>query len=445
MTTPSPARAPRDWWARPRLMFPVLLAIFFVAALLTPEKQGASLDQRLSAHLAGAFGARGLADVATRLGWHTVLRDSTGVPSGRVAGTIHAVLNPVTPVTAVEAHRYLEAVRGGDALLLVLGERNPLSDSLGVRHAPHGGFYVPPVADTTGCGRRRDSFVPAIFTNGSVTLYALRWPRGRPADAETLASVNMATDDADEPAEDRRTTPKQARAASDTGAAESAVLQESVAGFGLGHGRVVVVADPDILRNDVLRHCAWGADVQAVRMLEWLSAGGVAPRSTIEFDEYHQGFGEGTSVLRVAARFLRGHPVGRTLLQLALASLLLLLAVAPRAIAPRERGRVERRDPLEQVGALGQAYRQVRATRTATLRLLGGVRARVERSSGIGRLRSDDELLGRAEHIDPSRAADVALVRRALLPNATGVALPEVGAALRRIEDTFTTTPVHSA
>jgi len=309
-----------------------------------------------------------------------------------------------------------------------------------VRHSSRGGEYVPPVADTLGCGRRRDPFVPAIFTGGHVTLWALRWPRGRPADAETLASVGMSVEDADAPAQGGRVTRKRPRITANTDEDEPPVLQEAVAGFALGRGRVVVVADPDILRNDVLRKCTWGADVQAVRALEWLSAGGDVPRATIEFDEFHQGFGPGTSVLRVASRFLRGHPVGRTLLQLALASLLLLLAVAPRAVMPQPRGRVERRDPLEQVSALGQAYLQVRATRTATLRLLGGVRARLERVGGVGRLRSDDELLARAEAMDPDRAEDVALVRRALRPETRGIALPAVGAALQRIEATFTTT-----
>ena len=36
----------------------------------------------------------------------------------------------------------------------------------------------------------------------------------------------------------------------------------------------MVVADPDLLRNDVLRYCKWGVDVLTVRMLEWLRAGG---------------------------------------------------------------------------------------------------------------------------------------------------------------------------
>jgi hypothetical protein len=114
---------------------------------------------------------------------------------------------------------------------------------------------------------------------------------------------------------------------------------------------VVVVADPDMLRNDVLARCSWGADVIAMQMLEWLRAGGSQPRATLVFDEYHQGFGHRESLLHVVWSFLAGHPVGRALLALIAAALVWLLANGPRAIPPHDREVVERRDPLEQVDA----------------------------------------------------------------------------------------------
>ena len=90
--------------------------------------------------------------------------------------------------------------------------------------------------------------------------------------------------------------------------------------------------------------------------------------------------------------------------------------------------------------ALAHAYQQVRATRTATLRLLQGVRGRVEHARGFGRTRSDDAFLEQVLSNAPERAADVALVRRALGTSGDRVPLPEVGAALHRIESSFSST-----
>ena len=56
------------------------------------------------------------------------------------------------------------------------------------------------------------------------------------------------------------------------------------------------MADPDLLRNDVIGAVSWGADVLAMGMLEWLRAGGGRPRRTLVFDEYHQGYGHRESL-----------------------------------------------------------------------------------------------------------------------------------------------------
>jgi uncharacterized membrane protein len=86
-------------------------------------------------------------------------------------------------------------------------------------------------------------------------------------------------------------------------ALEAAQLQQQSA-LAAGRGRIVVIADPDLLRNDVLRHCDWGVDVLTVRMLEWLRASDGPPRTTLAFDEYHQGYGSRPSVFSVTGAFL---------------------------------------------------------------------------------------------------------------------------------------------
>jgi hypothetical protein len=393
-------------------VLPVLLALLMLVILLVPEDeaQGRFGDNRLSAHLAGPLGARAIADVAARIGWRVVLRDASPTPTADPGATVHAVLAPPQPVTAAQAHRYLEAVRGGDALLLVLSDNSLLADSLGVRAGSPGGVLRAAVRDTLGCGRVRRPLAPPLWIDGRAHLYELRWVRGAPASAVDFAPIG------------------------DTPAATGGDARSAGIGFALGAGRVVVVSDPDLLRNDVIGRCAWGADVIAVRMLEWLRANGATPRATLAFDEYHQGYGPRSGSTSVTRRFLVGHPVGRTILQLGLAALVLLLAVGPRAIVPSARPRAERRDPLEQADALAHAYQQVRAIRTASQRLLRAVRARAEGAVFARRAGGDDAFLESVTSRHPARAADVALVRRVIRHPEPTDALPLIGAALHRIE-----------
>jgi hypothetical protein len=352
--------------------------------------------------------------MSQRLGWHVVRRDTLPAPDAADSRTIHAVLAPVTPVTPSEAHRYLEAVRAGDAMLLVLERRTPLADSLGVAPFSRSGILSRDEHSQAECTGRGDR-TPPLWADGRVHLLGVRWLRGAVAGHITFGSLER--DDIGGPARPGY----------------------AAVGFPYGRGRIVVVGDPDLLRNDVLRHCRWGADVISVQMLEWLRAGGAVPRTTLAFDEYHQGYGSRGSVAGVVFSFLGGHPFGRMLLVLIVAGVVWLLAVAPRPIVPQAVERVERRDPLEQVDALAHAYEQVRATRTLTARLLHGLRWRVERGGGA-RARPDDAFLDGALTRSPALDDDVNLVRRALHEAIDDREIPEIGAALRRIEHTLTTT-----
>lgn len=412
MTGPGSARG-LDWWVRPRVVLPLVGAVVVLVALFTPQPSvGRTGDQRLSSHLAGGLGARAFAETAERFGFDVVRLDSAAAPGVSTrGGVIHAVLAPPLRMSGPEAHGYLEAVREGDALLLVFDGRSALSDSLGLWRTRGGILYRMP-DDSTDC-RRRD-FTPPLWPDGKVHLYGLRWLRGAPEDRIVLAALQG----------DRPDSPR----------------DEAAAGFALGRGRVVAIPDPDFLRNDVLRRCEWGADVLAMRMLEWLRAGGERPRDTLVFDEFHQGFGRQPSALGASAHFMVAHPVGRGLLALTIAGLVLLAAAAPRALPPVDPPRVERRDPLEQVDALAHAYEQVGATRTITLRLWRGVRGRAEGGLPAARARTDEQVLAALDAADAAVRDEVGLVRRALRQPVTAGELSDVGAALRRLEASLTTT-----
>jgi hypothetical protein len=107
-------------------------------------------------------------------------------------------------------------------------------------------------------------------------------------------------------------------------------------------------------------------------------------------------------------------------------------------LVPRATDRIERRSPLEHVDALARAYRAVGATRTATARLVHGVRRRVEQSLGGQRGVSDDAFLAWARERAPARATDVDLVRQALEKPVSRRELEVVGQALRRLETSLT-------
>ncbi|MEO8335225.1 MAG: DUF4350 domain-containing protein [bacterium] len=413
MTTPTPPARTREWWTRPGVVLPIVATVAIIVALLTPQAaQGRFGDSRLTTHSAGSMGARVLYDMSARLGWRVIQNDSQATPTATQGKTIHAMLAAVTPVMPEEAHAYLEAVRGGDALLLVLGAKTPLSDSLGVTHFTRGGMLPPYSAVTGECVDKLD-FTPPLWPDGKVRLFGVRWLRGAPAEQEIFARL-------------------------DGSDIASPVPGEAAVGIPYGRGRIIIVADPDLLRNDVLRRCNWGVDVIAARMLEWLRAGDGPPRTTLVFDEYHQGYGSRPSVFTVTGSFLADHPLGRAIVLAVVAAIVLLLAVSPRAIKPQHVERVERRDPLEQVDALAHAYEQVRATRTITARLVRGMRWRVERGGSAARARADDVFLDDIAERNPSLSGDVAVVKDALREPVPDRDLPEIGAALRRIEHTLT-------
>jgi hypothetical protein len=212
-------------------------------------------------------------------------------------------------------------------------------------------------------------------------------------------------------------------------------LQPAAIGFALGRGRVVAVADVDLFRNDNVRMCAWDAAVQVMRFLEYLRADAQGERTTLVFDEYHQGNGVRPGTSRAIVRYLSTTSSGKALAHLGIAGLLLLFALGPRSLAPRDPERVERRSPLEHVDALARAYWHVNATRTATRRLLQGVHRRIEHRWGLTRRDVPEEqfLDWIAERL-PHRRDDVALVRRALNTSMQRRDFTNVGDALRRLE-----------
>ena len=419
---------------RRRIALTVLASTIVIVALLTPETTGGRTgDARLSSRSTQPQGAAALYQLAERLGWRTTRRTADSIPLGDTT-SVHLILDPPLPPGEREAHDVLDRVRRGAGLIFVLGS-GPLADSLGLgSRVPRTGTVLGAAQllvgasgrlvtdDTSRCAAHGESVLSAglpFWPDRQTHILAMTWKGAQPPGARALAKVRLETD-----------TP-------------GAELPAAI-GFPLGRGRVVVAADPDLVRNDVLRVCRWGADVAAIRMLEYASADrpGGGRRERLVFDEYHQGYGEQPGTMRGILSYLGRTSSGHLVLQLAGAGLLLLFAVGPRLLVPRPAERLERRSPLEHVDALARAYRAVGATRTATARLVHGVRRRVEHALGGQRGgQTDEAFLAWARERVPARATDVDLVRDALARPVSRRGLEDVGQALRRLETSLTSFP----
>jgi hypothetical protein len=398
---------PRKSIFRPAITLSILAVIVLVVAVLTPEATTArSGDSRLTTYSTSPQGAKGFYELAGRLGWHVERQKERGTPSFD-STTIRALLSPPLPLPPTEVHRVLEDVRRGGALLTVLSGEEALEDSLPIHIAERGGTYKPPPEQHC----QRASGALALWPDWQVHLFGLAW-RDDDEHPEGPVFVSVAASDSDE-------------------AVPAAV------GFPLGRGRVVVMSDPDLLRNDVIRVCSWALDVQAVRALEYLSEGAAYTRRRLVFDEYHQGFGDHPGSLSAVMHYLGATTSGRALLQIIAAVLVLTIATGVRAVPPRAPGRIERRSPLEHVDALAHAYARVGATRTVAMRLLHGMRRRVE-SRMRGTARSDEALLDAAVVRQPRLKEDVAIVRRALAQPVSRHDLDRTAEALDNIESSLT-------
>jgi hypothetical protein len=422
---PATARARQPWYVRPAVVLPIVASIVVIVALLTPQATtGRNGDARVSTYSTAPMGGRLFYETLRRLGWSVEQHVTRDWPADTDA--IIAELAPGVPLRSTDVHALLERVRRGGALLVLLDDGSQLvGESL---HVAVGTGRLRPRnpdgnADTQGCaaepqGQVSKRILFTLWPRDQVTLSTLAW-HGPPPDSLTPIVQTLPMEGIDR------------------GRRRSAAV-----GFPYGRGRIVIGADPDLLRNDAIRVCKYGLDITAVRMVEYLgtrSDGTPRESHSIVFDEYRQGYGEHPGTVSAVASYLVSVASGRVLLQLFACGLILLVAAAPRAIPPLDPERIERRSPLEHVDALGRAYAQVGATRSAAARLVRGVRRRL--AGGVVRPgvdTSDDAFLDRALRDAPQLAAEIALIKNALHSPVSQREFATLGAALEQLELSLT-------
>ena len=457
-TRPRRARRPLT---SPVYVVAATLVVVALTILLTPNNAERTGDPRLTTHSTASQGARGLLELARRLGW-TVEQRITPFADTLPADAVYLTLAPPITPTRREAHALLDAVRRGAGLLFVVTDGDPLADSLGLGASSGGGVLsVRPRAagDSAECEGEEGRGAISWFDGRVHSYWLTPADTGRPDGRARPGAVTFAVAD----------SLRARRAARGRRAGVDTVPLPAALGFPYGRGRVVAIADPDLLRNDVLRVCRWGLGVATVRMLEWLSEdlrastavagggasaaaastpdaarlpGGAAPPRgrvgrRIVFDEYHHGFGTHASPWVAVRRALTETPAGRAVLQGAIAALLLLAALGARALPPRPRRAIERRSPLEHVEALARAYGQVRATRLATRRLIRGLRRRHGHAGW--RAASDDDFLRALAERKPAAAPAVARLLDGAQRPLSPAEFAQVGVAVDDIDRILTT------
>jgi hypothetical protein len=373
----------------------VLAVLAVLAAILTPETQ--QQGGGLSSYSTGPDGASIAFELAQRMGWR-VMRRETPFDSTSTMPTVEVVVGPRQALGRHEVHRLLENVRRGGGLVFTLGENDEFADSIGIAIRTQGRLLL--AANDRSCFVRR-----RLGSAGSLppTVHELVWRRPPPGPVRTLMRAGVGDD-----------------------------IAPVAIGFPFGRGRIAVIAGEEVFANETMRNCQWGADVLVARAWEYMRAG--AGDQPLVFDEFHHGRGVHGGSVSAVTRYLSRTSSGRFFATLLAAGILLLFALAPRPIIPREPERIARRSPLEHADALGRAYSDVRATRTAALRLVGGLRRRIGRAVGAHRTADERAFLEAAARKYPSVTPHIALLQRALREQISPRELARLADAIEAVE-----------
>lgn len=139
-----------------------------------------------------------------------------------------------------------------------------------------------------------------------------------------------------------------------------------------GGGRLILVADDGWLRNR-----AWRTTDVPRFILPLLTPGG---GRRVQWDEYHQGYAEGGSLLGATWTWLTTTPGGWVLDQLVLVLLVWLAVTAIRFGPARTVIDRRRRSPIEHLEALSAGLETSGGDRTAIGLIIGGLRRRLSRT-----------------------------------------------------------------
>ncbi|HEY4303583.1 MAG TPA: DUF4350 domain-containing protein [Gemmatimonadaceae bacterium] len=385
----------------------VLVILAVLAAILTPEAtdEGGGLSSYSTAPLGSSISY----ELAQRMGWRVLRRDT---PADSVAGlpTVQVVIGPEQALGRHEVHHLLENVRRGGGLVFSLESNDEIADSLGVVLRQRGRLLTM-AEQSCSVARRQPTGLAAL----PPTMYEIAWRRPAPGPVRSL-SLGTAV-----------------------GPGMKGELAPVAVGFPLGKGKVAVIGSDAVFANETVRTCQWGADLLVARAWEFMRVG--TEGQPLVFDEFHHGHGVHEGSIGAITTYLSHTASGHFFATLLAAGLLLLFALAERPIIPREPERIMRRSPLEHADALGRAYSDVGATRTATARLVSGLRRRTTRAVAADRKVDDRGFLEVVARRYPVVAKHVTILQRGLNEQITPREFAQSADAIEEIERIVATPP----
>jgi hypothetical protein len=416
MTTSVPPRVNQSSLrVSPTMLLLLLVCATVLVTLLAPEPVESARSGPTSRSTAGG-GVRMFYELAQHMGWSASERlipfDSVVAPANDER-SVQVVLRPEAPLSRAETHALLEHTRGGGGLIFDLETNGDLGDSLGLMLGIR--QDVPLMArGAAGCATMPMSRTDRAFVLPP-TVREFRWRRPPPGEVTRFVGQTK----------------------------RNASLSYAI-GFPLGAGRVVVLGASDVVTNDAIRRCEWGADIGAARALEFVRPAGVAA-PTLVFDEFHHGYGSQQGSPSAITRYLSRTSSGRFLAQAMLAGLILLLSQMARPTLPHDPAQTPRRSPLEHADALANAYIDVEATKTGTEQLVHGLRRRAGRTVRVAASASDAAFLSAVAERTPALASHVQIVSRALASKVSPREFLAVGEAIREIERQLMNSPVRKS
>jgi hypothetical protein len=376
----------------------VLGILALLAAILTPE--ASQTGGGLSSYSTAPGGSSIAYELAKRMGWR-VIRRETAMDSTASLPTVQVVVGPEQPLGRREVHHLLENVRRGGGLVFSFENNAEIAESLGLGLRERGRLLID-IGDRSCVRGPRAGGVAVV----PPTAYELAWRRPPPGPVTSLSYG---------------------------GPKPSLRGQSPIAlGFGLGKGRVAVIGSDEAFANEAVRTCQWGADLVVARAWEYVRVG--TEGQPMIFDEFHHGRGVHEGSVTAVGAYLSRTASGRFFATLLAAGVVLLFAVAPRPLIPYEPERVMRRSPLEHADALGRAYADVGATRTAAARLVSGLRRRTRRLVAADRKTDDRGFLEVIARRYPGLAAQTASLQRGLREQITPREFALLADAIAEIE-----------
>ncbi len=329
-----------------------LATVIAVVAGLQTAPPSQLRDPRLSTELAGPAGAQALAETVERFGVVVEARRrglfDLGADTTEVrADDVIALLDLAYPPTEAEQSALVRYVERGGSLLLA-------GWNFGIEEC----FDVSVVQ----AGERRVDSLDVVAPPGVGII-----PRA-------TAVLELAPEDGPEEPDDLFLSDPCPVLTPTTADTLLRVQDDRPVALALtyeGGGTVLAVAEPAYLTNKTLKETDAGAMV-----LPWILAR--EPRRVL-VDEYHQGFGERSSIFGAAWGWMRSSPLGWALLQLGAVALLVIFVAAVRFGPALEVVDRRRRSAIEHVDALAVGLQRASGSKAAVELIVQGLRRRLGR------------------------------------------------------------------